>query len=243
MIPAPGPDTGGARPAATAAKQLWASLLAGPLQAPFVVVYLLVSWVIFLSLAQPGSWFYETDGEALRPWLYAIPDLAQDVPATLSAVATAPWVHITGVQMVFVTLGLLVFGARLEFREGTLKTVAIFFATTAIGACAAGLLLHVIYPGFASSEAFETAWERTWGGGSAGAFGVVGALVGRARSPLPLIGAVLAWEASFALLLFRDFVPAFHIPAFFAGFAATRYLLPGPRDESVYTILTGARPS
>jgi membrane associated rhomboid family serine protease len=222
-------------------RSVWASFETGPLRLPFVSLYLVVSWIIFLAYAEPGTWIYETPAEDLRRWLYWIPDLVENTPAALLAMVTAPWVHRTAIQLAFVTFGLLLFGTRLELREGTLRTVAIFYGSTTIAAILAGAALHIIYPSIIDTRALDIAWTRSWGGGSAGVFGVIGALIGRARNPWPLIGLVVAWETAFALFVYRDYVPAFHAPAFFVGFAATRWLLPGSRDETARSLLTGAR--
>jgi membrane associated rhomboid family serine protease len=226
----------------TFSRRVGASFKAGPMAAPFVAIYLIVSWLIFLWFAEPGNWVYETPGDELSTWLYAIPDLIHDTPAALFTMVTAPWVHRTAVQLAFVTFGMLIFGTRLEHREGTIRAAAIFFATTAFGAITAGLLLHFIYPDMFQTRALDVAWDRTWGGGSAGTFGVIGALIGRARNPWPLIGLVALWEGGFALFVYQDYVPAFHIPAFIAGYVATRFLIPGKRDESALTLVTGMRP-
>ncbi len=223
-------------------RRVASSFAGGPLAAPFITFYLLASWVIFLLHAEPGAWVYETPADELSAWLYNIPDLVDDTGAAVAAIVTAPWVHRTAVQLVFVTIGLLVFGTRLEYREGPIRTAGIFFATTAAAAITAGVVLHIIYPGMLDFGFLETAWNRTWGGGSAGLFGVIGALIGRARRPLPLLGLVLLWEAAFTVFVYQDYVPAFHLPALLAGFVATRYVLPGSRDETAMSLLTGARP-
>lgn len=219
-------------------RRVASSFAAGPLSAPFVTVYIVASWLIFLPQAEPaGSWGYETPGDELATWLYAIPDLYEDTGAALLAMVTAPWVHRSTVQLVFVSMALLIFGTRLEHREGTARTAIIFFSATTIAAVTAAALLHLVYPDVIQTSALDTAWERTWGGGSAGTFGVIGALVGRAQRPWPLIGLVVLWEGSFALLVYQDYVPALHIPAFICGFVATRYLFRGPRNETSSSLL------
>ncbi|MBA3644227.1 MAG: rhomboid family intramembrane serine protease [Chloroflexia bacterium] len=203
--------------------------------APFCAIYLIASWVIFLPQARPvpGNWVIDT--ERVRPWLYDIPNLSQDFPRFLQSLVTATWLNHNVVQLAYVTLLLLLVGVRFEAREGTLRTMTVFFATTLVGAVVAGLLLHLLYPEFWSSPMAEKAWNRPWSGGSAGAFGLMGATAARAPVPWPLLAIFVLWEANVVYWYLHEYTPAFHISALFAGYLLTRYLLPARRASPART--------
>ncbi len=120
-------------------------------------------------------------------------------------------------------------GSASRRGKGTLRTIALFFSTSLVGAVAAGLLLHLLYPDIWSSRLAELAWGRPWSGGSAGAFGLMGATAARAPVPWPLLALFVLWEANIVYWYLHEYTPAFHISALFAGFLLTRYLLPARR--------------
>jgi hypothetical protein len=124
---------------------------------------------------------------------------------------------------VYVTVLLLGFGAAFECHEGTRLTALVFLGTTLAGALFAGVLLHLLYPEVFSGPFFARAWNRTWSGGSAGAFGLMGAFAARARRPWPLLALFGLWELAVALLYLREYTSAFHIPALLIGFSALRW--------------------
>ena len=194
-------------------------------------VYLAVSWLLFLPAARPGSGNYVIDTERVRPLLYSIPDLSRDPLGAFAASVTAPWLNHNVVQLVYVTALLLVAGVLFEAHEGTARIAAIFFGTTAVGAVAAGILLHALYPELWATPFAERAWERTWSGGSAGTFGLLGALAARARRPWPLLALFVFWEANVVWRYLREYTPAFHLTALAAGFLVARYLVRPPRRE------------
>jgi len=190
-----------------------------------VPVYLAVSWLLFLPAARPGQGNYVIDTERVRPLLYSIPDLSRDPLGAFAASATAPWLNHNVVQLVYVTALLLLAGFLFEAHEGTARTAAIFFGTTAVGAVTAGLLLHALYPELWATPFAERAWERTWSGGSAGCFGLMGALAARARVPWPLFALFLIWELNVGYWYLRGYTPAFHLTALLVGFLVARYRL------------------
>lgn len=192
----------------------------------FVPLYLGASWLLFWPTARPVPGNIVIDSERLRPLLYEIPDLSQDRLGFLLSMLTAPWLNHNLVQLVYVTLLLLLAGIPFEVREGTGRTVVIFFGTTLAGAVAAGILLHLLYPELVDSPFWQQAWERTWSGGSAGAFGLIGATAARARRPLPLLALVVLWEANLVVWYLREYTPAFHLSALAVGFIVARYALP-----------------
>lgn len=203
-----------------------------PLMAPFSLGYLVLSWALFIPLTEPGPQGYWVDDQTLRRFAYHIGDLTEDPVRFFRSLLTAPFLNHDDVQLIYVTVLLLVFGVVFESREGARRTAAIFFGATLSGALAAGVLLHILYPEVLAGEFFDYAWNRTWSGGSAGAFGVMGALAGRARRPWPLLALFAAWEAGVALLYLKQYTSAFHITALLVGFVATRKWLPPTLSRS-----------
>jgi hypothetical protein len=201
----------------------------GPLAAPFVCVYLAVSWAIFLPNAARRNGKYWIDEERVEPYLYRIPDLSERPLHALGTLVTAPWLNHDSEQIVYVTVLLLLFGLVFEANEGTRTTLLVFFGTTFAGALGAGMLLHVIYPDLIDTAFFARAWARTWSGGSAGAFGLMGALAARTRRPWPLLALFLAWETYVAFWQLHQYTPAFHLTALLSGFVALRYAIPQAR--------------
>lgn len=205
----------------------WARL---PLAAPFVLLYLAASWAFFLLAAErqeAGAYAgkYAIDEARFAPLLFRIPDLGRDPPGALLALVAAPFLNHDHVQIVYVTILLLLFGVPFEAREGPGRAAALFFGTTFAAAIVAGVLLHLIYPAPLDAPLLAVAWERTWSGGSAASFGLMGALAARARVPWPLLGLFALWEINVAVWYLRSYTPAFHLTALVVGFVAMRYLI------------------
>jgi hypothetical protein len=142
----------------------------------------------------------------------------------VSALLTAPFLNHNDVQIVYVTLLLLLFGVIFEIKEGTVRTALIFFGTTWLGALVAGALVHLLYPDLLDHGVVEKAWNRTWSGGSVGAFGVMGAFAARAGRPWLLLCLMAIWEVNVGFWYLKHLTPAFHLTALIAGFAVTRCL-------------------
>jgi hypothetical protein len=198
---------------------------------------LVVSWGLFLPAARrvPGNYVIDT-GKVDR-FLYHIPDIGRNLPKAVGSLLTAPWLNHNFVQLVYVTALLLLFGVPFEAREGTGRTVAIFFGSTFVAALVAGLLLEAVYPAVWDTPFLQHAWERTWSGGSAGSFGLMGALAARARVPWLLLGGFALWEVNVVWWYLREYTPAFHLPALVVGFLVARYAMPArlvvePRPSS-----------
>jgi hypothetical protein len=196
-----------------------------PIAAAFVLLYLAVSWLLFIRLAAHRQGHYAIDQEALRRFLYAIPDLTDEPLRVVTALLAAPFLNHNDVQIVYVTVLLLLFGIIFEVKEGSARAAPIFFGTTWLGALVAGVLVHLVYPNLIEHEVVEKAWHRTWSGGSAGAYGIMGAFAARARRPGPLLCLIVLWEINVAYWYLRHLTPAFHLTALVAGFAVTRSLL------------------
>ena len=199
-------------------------------RAPAVVAYLLVSVVLFVPTARrvPGN--VSIDIERLDRFLYHIPDLSENFPLALRSLLTGPFLNHNLVQLVYVVLLLVLFAVPFESHEGARRTTFIFFATSFVAAIVGGAVLHLIYPEVLDNAFLEKAWERTWSGGSAGCFGLMGALAARARTPWPLLGAFAAWEVTVVVAYLREWTPAFHLTALLTGFALARWVV-RPRSQ------------
>lgn len=195
------------------------------LSAPFLSLYLAVSWALFLPFARPVDGFFAIDEDRWRPFLYYIPDLLESPLRALRSLVTAPFLNHDSVQVIYVTVLLALFGLVFEAKEGTWRTLLVFFGTTFVGALVASLLLHLIYPGVSDDRFFQRAWDRTWSGGSVGAFGLMGALAARAPVPWPLLGFFVFWELNVGWWYLQSYTPAFHLTALATGFLLARYVL------------------
>lgn len=184
---------------------------------PFTAGYLLVAWAAAFLVTRP-----ETGAESLL--LFHVPDLSADVRRGLAALFTAPWLNAGPLQLVYVTVLLLVFGAPVESREGTLRAGAVFFGTSAIAAVVAGTLLHIIYPAFLDTPTLASAWTRAWVGGSAGCFGLIGATAARSQRLGTFLGLAVLWEMNVWYWRLQNYTPMFHFAALATGFLIARYL-------------------
>lgn len=218
---------------------VWRTLLAGR----FVLLYLVVSWALFVPLAEPEGGKYWIDEERVGAFVYRIPDLTADFPRALRSLVTAPFLNHDSVQLVYVTVLALLFGLLFEVREETRTTALLFFGTSFVGAVVAGVLLHLIYPEVVETSFVERAWTRTWSGGSAGCFGLMGAFAARARRPGPLLSFFLVWELNVAWWNLRSYTPAFHLTALVVGFLLTRYVIVPARFDGAGAHRAGLRPS
>jgi hypothetical protein len=221
--------------------QGWARL---PLATPACLLYLAITWLLFASLAhRSDDGIYRIDLDQVRPYVYHIPDLTNDPLRAVRALLTAPFLNHDSVQLVYISLLVVLFGIVFEVREGTRRTVLLFAFGLVTGAFGAGLLLHLVYPDVTTAPLYATAWVRTWSGGSAGCFGVMGALAGRTRRPGPLLALLILWDLNWPLLraaltdkrepqfdlvwwhVPHSYTSAFHLVALAAGFLVARYWL------------------
>ncbi len=191
--------------------------------APFVLLCVAVSWAFTFILAKP-DYGYESR------LVFHVPDITSDAWNAISSLFTAPLLNRGPQQVLYVTILLLMFGVMVESREGSRRTLLIFFSSAGSGALFAALLLHILYPGLSTHPALAEAWTGAWSGGSAGAFGLAGAFAARQHRPWPWMLAIIIWEANVAVLHLRNYTPVFHLAALVAGFLVTRYLLP-PRER------------
>lgn len=197
--------------------------LAGWLRAhPFVSIYLGVTWSGSLLIPVPKT------GEGSLLYFY-IPNLGDDLPRALFSLLTAPWLNVGRVQLVYVTILLLTFGARMERDQGTVRTAAVFFVTTFLAAVGAGAGLHLLYPEIWDNSSLRFSWSRAWGGGSAGAFGILGALAASSRRPARMLALAAAWEAFVWAVNLLSYTVAFHYIALASGFLLARAVPIRPR--------------
>ncbi len=200
-----------------------------PLMVPFVPIHLIVAWILFVPAAEYRNGNYWIDQDAVEHLLFEIPDLTARPLGAIRSIITAPWLNHDAIQLGYVTALLLLFGAIFELREGTIRMLAMFFGTTFVAAIGGGFLLHLIYPQVWDTTFFETAWNRTWSGGSAGCFGIMGAIAARAQRPALLLGVFIAWECFIWWVNLRNYTSVFHFTAMSTGFVVARWLLPPAR--------------
>jgi hypothetical protein len=221
----------------------WRFCLAKVAAVPMSVLYVIVTWALFLPLAKRVDGTYAIDLDRVSPFVYRIPDLSADFPRAVRALATAPFLNHDSVQLVYITILVLVHGMRFERREGARRTALFFVIGLISGAFGAGLLLHVIYPEITSASMYAYAWDRSWSGGSAGCFAVMGALAARSRRPWLFLGLVVLWDLYWPYLRVlvsgsggpqfdlvwwhvpHSFTSVFHLIALTVGYVVARYWL------------------
>ena len=221
----------------------WGGWLRLPPRAPFTLGYLLMAATLFLPFAGEVGGTYAVDTDWVRPFAYHIPDLSEDPIRLARTLLTAPYFNHDVVQFVYISLLLLAFGVVFEVREGTKRTLLLFYAGLLSGALGAGLLLHLLYPAVTEAPLYANAWERTWSGASAGCFGLIGALAARARQPWPVLLVVIGWDLHWPYLrvwlsgvespafdlvwwhLPHAFSSVFHLPALAVGFGLGRWVV------------------
>jgi membrane associated rhomboid family serine protease len=213
------------RPWADGSGRRWRGLRRLPLAAPFCLLYLALSWALFLPQARWNESDYVIDVVRMHDLLFFIPDLRDQPIGVLESLVTAPFLNHNRIQLVYVTVLLLVFGLVFEAREGSGRTMLIFFGCTYAAALIAGLLHLALYPQLLDTALLKAAGERTYSGGSAGCFGLLGAIAARARFPWLVLGLVVGWEMAVWLGYLRNYTPAFHLTALILGFLAMRYLV------------------
>lgn len=206
-----------------------------PLMIPFVVIYIVAAWMFFVPAAEFRDGLYWIDEDAVGHLLFHIPDLLAQPLRALRSLLTGPWLNHDSLQLVYVTALLMTFGAIFELREGTLRIILLFFGTSFAAALLSGFLLHLIYPHLWDIRFLENAWNRSWSGGSAGCFGVMGAIAARARRPFLLLAIFVAWECAIWWINLRNYTSVFHLFAMASGFAIARWSLAPIRRQPART--------
>lgn|GEM_PF-118514 len=192
---------------------------------PATLTYALATTILFVVFwKQYGALSENAPAWLVRLFVYRIPELFTNVPLTLLHFVTGVWVNWHIVQLVYVLVLLALFGMWFEVREGTRRAVLVFYATSLTAGVVAGLALYAIRA-FASAPWIDAAWTQAWTGGSAGAFGLMGATAARARRPWLLLVLFGFWELNVGYWWLRSYTPAFHITAMLTGFLLARYAL------------------
>lgn len=189
------------------------------LRLPAHFLYAAVTSVLFFAFGGDEGRIPESVREA---FVYRIPRLLTNIPQTLLNFLTAEWINYKTVQIVYVLVLLALFGVWFEIREGTRRAVAVFYGTSILSGIIAGLLLLGINHGWDAAW-IDRAWNQPWSGGSAGAFGLMGALAARARKPWLLLMIFTVWEINVGAWFLRSYTPAFHLSAMTIGYLWTRH--------------------
>lgn len=205
------------------ARRGWPGGLRALARAPATIGYLALSWSVFLAWGEETPDGFGLNQTRFEAFLYEIPELSRAPVEAAGSLVTAPFLNHDGIQLAYVTALLLLFGLVFEVREGTLRAATVFLVSGLAGAIVAGLLLHGLIDLFPRVPLLERAWTRTWSGGSAGAFGLMGALSARAQRPAPLLGFFVFWELNVGWWYLESYTPAFHLTALAVGFAWTRW--------------------
>ncbi len=162
---------------------------------------------------------------------FEIPHLFTNVPKTLLNFGTAIWINGHPVQLVYVLVLLALFAVAFEIREGTKRTALVFWGTSVAGSIVAGVILHVLVGLGLEAAWIDTAWGRLWAGGSAGAFGIMGAFAARARKPWLLMLIFIVWELNVEYWFLKSYTVAFHLSALAIGFAWVRWVGVGRKED------------
>ena len=210
----------------------WRGLTRLPAMIPFIPVYIIVAWTRFILAAEKrDDGLYWIDDDAVSHLVFHVPELTDDPLIALRSLITGIWLNHDSLQLIYVTALLLTFGAVFELHEGTLRMVLLFFGTSFAAALLNGLVLHLVYPDVWNIRMFEVAWNRSWMGGSAGCFGILGAVAARARRPGPLLVIFIGWECAVWWVNLRNYTSAFHFAALATGYIATRMFIPPIRRD------------
>ncbi len=186
-----------------------------------------MAWAVYWSVAYRDSGLLTSDGSYIDRLLFHIPELTESLWSALRSALPAVFLHHDTVQLLYVSSLLLLFGVIFEVREGSAKAIAVFFGASFAGTLVAGTLLHLIYPDVLNSPGLASAWERGWGGGSVGCFGLIGAMAARARSPWMLLGFFVVMELCIAGWSLAAFTPVMHFAGLLAGFLIASWWRPG----------------
>ncbi len=211
--------------AAEAFRRLWAWASPGlPIPWP-IVAYLGIMWTQFLGMQLAGV---ENVQRASRPYSFYIHHILDDPLRAAWSSITAPFLAFTWPQAIYVTVIFVFIGTRVFRLFGTFWGIALFFATSILGAVGAGLALHLIYPHISDWDLFRRAMYRSWGGGSVAGFGFAAIVAARSRYPWRYAGLVMLWEANVVFWELRSYTTALHNMAFWPTFFVFRWVIRGP---------------
>lgn len=191
-------------------------------RAPATLSYALGTSLLFLSYVVAFGRDRGAVPRALyRFFVFEVPALFTDPLRTAVNLLTSVWPTYHPIQLVYVLALLFLFVAPFEAREGSRRTVLVFYASSILGGIGASVILHGIRA-FGTAPWIEQAWDDAWVGGSSGCFGVLGAMAARAPRPWAAVLIVLLWEANVEWWHLRNYTPVFHLLAFAVGFGMMR---------------------
>jgi hypothetical protein len=184
----------------------------------FVGVFLLLAWPAFLVLVRGDGWIPSAVQHEIGFFLGRFEtDAARAVVVShIGIVVQHSWP-----QIIYVTTLLLTAGVAYESREGTLRTLLVFY-----GACLAGVaaltLVVLLEPIHGQAALAEHVGRVSWSGASVGCFGILGALVATARNPWPILGVWLAVEFFIESQMLPELALIMHMVGFLFGYTASR---------------------
>lgn len=160
--------------------------------------------------------------EVVDVWAFRVRDLVQDPGSLPLHLVISVWANYYLLQFLYVTALVAGFGTWFERHEGWRRTAGVFYATSIAAAVVAGFALLGL------DAASDAAWidrevSRVWVGGSAGAYGLIGATAARARRPWGLLLAASVWELGLGLLYLKSSTPLFHLTALATGYLLARF--------------------
>lgn len=158
-------------------------------------------------------------------WAFRIEELWFEPGDLALHLVISVWANYYLLQFLYVTALVALFGIGFERHEGWLRTAVVFYAASIAAAVVAGFILLGL------DAASGAAWidrevSRVWVGGSAGAYGLIGATAARARNPWGLLVAAFVWELGLGLVYLQSSTPLFHITALATGFLLARFAWP-----------------
>ncbi|MBX3467593.1 MAG: hypothetical protein KF878_11955 [Planctomycetes bacterium] len=185
-----------------------------------VLLLVLASWTSFLLIDERDEFAVD------HPLYIHFPDFSERPWRIVPNLVVTPLVNTQPDQIVLVTALLLGFGIPVERRLGSKVVLGVFWGATAMAAVLGAGALHVLYPLFPDVHAFsEGGWYRVFNGGSAGGFGLMGAMAATSRFTAVWVALYCLWEPSFWLVVTQDFTAVLHVTAFFTGLGAAGVVL------------------
>lgn len=160
-------------------------------------------------------------------WAFRIEELWFEPGDLALHLVLSVWANYYLLQFLYVSALVAGFGTWFERNEGGARTAGVFYTASIAGAVVAGFILLGL-DGASDAAWIDRELSRVWVGGSAGAFGLVGATAARARDPWGLLVAALVWELGLGLWYLRSSTPLFHVTALATGFLLARFAWPRP---------------
>ena len=151
----------------------------------FSILYLAVIWVLWLGLVPGGKFDCIEFGGRLGCVGGLWPEEIISKPLKfLFSLVVAPWFHHDGGEHIFFVtcFGFMIFVQSFEVREGSVKTFLIFFTSIAFAGILVALAMNMGDMLWPDNEIINQGMGRSWIGGSAGFFGIIGASAHQSNS-------------------------------------------------------------